>query len=55
MNNDYLEVYEDTAGAWRWRLKAGNHRVIATSGESFASAANAKRAGTRVTGLDPKE
>lgn len=42
---DRLDVYEDSAGEWRWRVVAGNGRVIAASGESFASAWNAKRAG----------
>lgn len=28
------EVYGDAAGEWRWRLKAGNGRVVA-SGEGY--------------------
>ena len=30
-----LEVYEDNSGEWRWRLKASNGRIVATSGEGF--------------------
>jgi len=30
-----LEVYKDSKGEWRWRLKASNGRVVATSGEGF--------------------
>lgn len=30
-----LEIYEDKAGEWRWRLKASNGRIIATGGEGF--------------------
>ncbi|HEX5708969.1 MAG TPA: DUF1508 domain-containing protein [Pyrinomonadaceae bacterium] len=29
------EVYEDSAGEWRWRLRAGNNRIIADSGEGY--------------------
>jgi uncharacterized protein YegP (UPF0339 family) len=28
------EVYQDAAGAWRWRLKASNGEVVA-SGEGY--------------------
>ena len=30
-----FQVYEDAAGEWRWRLVAGNDRVIADSGEGY--------------------
>lgn len=30
-----FQVYEDSAGEWRWRLLAGNRRVIANSGEGY--------------------
>lgn len=42
------EVFEDLAGKWRWRLRSGNGRIIATSGESFASHYNATRAARTV-------
>ena len=29
--------YKDSKGEWRWRLKAGNGRIIADSGEGYAS------------------
>lgn len=32
-----FEVYQDTAGNWRWRLKAANHQIIAESGEGYDS------------------
>jgi uncharacterized protein YegP (UPF0339 family) len=28
-------VYQDASGEWRWQLRAGNHRVIADSGEGY--------------------
>ena len=30
-----LEMYKDSKGEWRWRLKASNGRIVATSGEGF--------------------
>ena len=39
-----LQVYPDSGGNYRWRLVAGNGRTIASSGESFDSKSNAKRA-----------
>jgi len=29
------QVYRDAHGQWRWRLIAGNHRIIANSGEGY--------------------
>jgi len=42
------EVYETSAGNWRWRAKAGNGETIAGSGENFASKQNAERAADNV-------
>jgi uncharacterized protein YegP (UPF0339 family) len=30
-----FQVYQDAAGEWRWRLAAGNGRLIAASGEGY--------------------
>lgn len=38
-----IEVYPDQSGAYRWRIKARNGRITATSGESYASKRNAWR------------
>ena len=38
-----FEVYEDDAGQWRWRLKAANHEIVASS-ESYVDKAGAIRA-----------
>lgn len=32
-----FELYEDTAGQWRWRLVHRNGNIIADSGEGYAS------------------
>ena len=28
-------VYKDSAGEWRWRLRAANNQIIAISGEGY--------------------
>jgi uncharacterized protein YegP (UPF0339 family) len=43
-----FEIYADASGAYRWRLRASNGQIIASSGESFASKANATRAAENV-------
>lgn len=35
-----FELYTDSAGEFRWRLRAGNGKVIATSGEGYAARAD---------------
>lgn len=44
---DKTVVYQDKAGAWRWKRVAGNGRIIASSGESFTRLADAERAASR--------
>ncbi|WP_226009967.1 YegP family protein [Halomicrobium salinisoli] len=39
-----FEVYRDAADEWRWRLVHKNGRVLADSGEGYASRSNARRA-----------
>ncbi len=39
-----FEIYQDTAEKWWWRLIDDNNRQVASSGESFDSRSNAKRA-----------
>ena len=46
-----FEVYEDSAGEWRWRGIAGNGEIIADSGEGYATKANAERARDRAIEL----
>ena len=36
-----FELYEDKSGGFRFRLKAGNGEVIATSSESYKTKASA--------------
>lgn len=37
-----FEVYKDSAGEWRWRLKAANGKVLA-SGEGYKTMSGAIR------------
>ena len=37
-----FEVYTDSKGQYRWRLKSGNGQVIATAGESYTTKASAE-------------
>jgi uncharacterized protein len=39
-----FEVYRDEGGNHRWRLRGANGQVVASSGEDFASYADAKEA-----------
>ena len=42
-------LFPDASAKWRWHLRASNGRLIAASGESFASRASAKRAALNVS------
>ncbi|MFO7833480.1 MAG: HVO_2922 family protein [Halohasta sp.] len=37
MSKATFEVYEDTAGQWRWRLVHDNGNILADSGEGYSS------------------
>lgn len=43
MSDPRFTIYQDEAGAWRWRLQAANNRVLA-SGESHTRKQDAERA-----------
>jgi uncharacterized protein YegP (UPF0339 family) len=38
-----FEVYRDGADEWRWRLRAPNGNVVATSGEGYVSKQGVER------------
>ncbi len=38
-----FDIYEDTAGEWRWHAIV-NGRIVADSGEGYSTASNARRA-----------
>lgn len=50
-----IEIYEDKAGKWRWRMRAANGQVIADGGEGYANQSNIKRALRRLAGLDMRK
>lgn len=43
-----FQIYPDAGGKYRWRLIAANGQNIASSGESFDSKSNARRAAENV-------
>jgi uncharacterized protein YegP (UPF0339 family) len=43
-----FEIYQDVVHEWRWRLLAPNGKIIADSGEGYATRANARRAAENV-------
>jgi uncharacterized protein YegP (UPF0339 family) len=45
-----FEAYEDDNGEWRWRLWSADFELVASSGEAFASQAEALRAAAAVKG-----
>jgi uncharacterized protein YegP (UPF0339 family) len=47
-------IYADRSGSYRWRLEASNGQTVASSGESFASKSNARRAAEGVKESAPK-
>jgi uncharacterized protein YegP (UPF0339 family) len=48
-----FDVYEDNAGEYRWRLRGTNDRIIADSGEGYASRDGAEKATERVETYAP--
>lgn len=47
-----FQVGEDKAGEWRWRLKAANGKIIATSGEGYKHKGDCLHAIELVVGLE---
>lgn len=45
---DRVHVYLDAVGEWRWKRTAGNHRIIADSGEGYRHRADCLDAMTAV-------
>ena len=37
-----FELYKDDAGEYRWRLQAGNNKIIADSAEGYSSKGGAE-------------
>jgi len=53
MSTARFEIYADSAGKYRWRLKDGNSTIVASSGESFYGRPEAKRAAQNVKATAP--
>ena len=48
-----FQIYSDAAGKYRWRLKDADGEKVASSGDSFASVSEAKRAAKLVKETAP--
>ncbi|HWJ33504.1 MAG TPA: YegP family protein [Gaiellaceae bacterium] len=48
-----FQIYADAAGKYRWRLKDEEGEKVASSGESFDTRSNARRAAQVVKGTAP--
>ncbi len=53
MSKATFELYEDSAGEYRWRLRHENGNVIADGGEGYSNKSNAHEAIERVQGYAP--
>ena len=42
-NGPTFEVFQDSAGEWRWRLVVSNGNIIADSGEGYQTKQGAER------------
>jgi uncharacterized protein YegP (UPF0339 family) len=54
MSKATFELYEDSGGDYRWRLRHRNGNIIADSGEGYASKPNARDAIGRVQRYAPE-
>lgn len=43
-----FQIYEDRRGEWRWRLRARNGKIMATSGEGYKRKAACEKALNKV-------
>jgi uncharacterized protein YegP (UPF0339 family) len=48
MEHYEFTIYRDAGGGFRWRLRAGNNKIVADSGESYVDRRGARRAAERV-------
>lgn len=46
-----VQVYQDKAKGWRWKLVAANNKIMADSGEGYATQWGARRAAKKALGL----
>ena len=48
-----FQIFQDKSGEYRWRLKAGNGQIVATSGEGYKTKADAQKGVASVQQLTP--
>lgn len=47
MAPDWMDLYRDAGGRWRWRRMSGNGRIVSDSGQGYVFKNSAKRAAKR--------
>lgn len=47
----HFEIDKNSQGQWIWRLKAGNHEIVAVSGESYYNRVDCERGINLVKGV----
>lgn len=47
-----LDIYKDSRGEWRWRLRARNGKIVADSGEGYKTTAGVRKAVRRLALVD---
>lgn len=45
---DWIDIYEDSFGKWRWRAKSNNGDILADSGQGYADKSYAKELATKL-------
>lgn len=48
----YFQKYQDASDEWRWRLRAGNHEIIAVSSEGYINESDCDHAINLVKSTD---
>lgn len=46
-----FQIYQDKVGEWRWRLVAGNGRIVADGGEGYTAESKVLRAVVRLPAI----
>lgn len=49
----YVDFWPDHDDKWRWHLIAGNHLIVADSGQGYATKSGARRAWRRFLEIAP--
>lgn len=48
----YFVIYKDDVGEWRWRLRAGNHKIVSDSAEGYNAKADCRHGIDLILGMN---